>query len=124
LADTGGPIGGVHSILQPLTMAPALTGTFAANRFTADLGKPQGGKEQTRQGVQQITVRMPPPRYVDAVLDPDLVAHGDPMSDGGDPMLALRPATTGRLAEVDNTFGTIGTSPTSAQLANIGAAAP
>src|SRR5437660_7053531 len=58
LADSGGPIGGVHSILEPLTMAPVPTGTFAANRFTAALGVPApGGKEETRQGVQQFTVR-------------------------------------------------------------------
>src|SRR4051794_14393952 len=77
LSDGGGPIGGLHSMLEPLSIAPLATGTSAVSRFTDMLGKgPGGGKEQTRQGVQQITVRMPPPRYVDAILDPDLVANG------------------------------------------------
>src|SRR5947199_294759 len=56
LADAGGPIGGLHSILRPLTIAPIQTGTFASSRFTDALfGPGTGGKEQTRQGVQQIT---------------------------------------------------------------------
>src|SRR5439155_1652115 len=37
LADAGGPIGGLHSILQPLTLAPIPTGTFASSRFTDTL---------------------------------------------------------------------------------------
>src|SRR5256885_343111 len=109
---------------DPLAIAPVPTGTSLPSRFIDQLGDSSRGKEQTRQGVQEITVRMPPPRYVDAILDPDLVAHGDPMSAGGGPILPLRPAPTRRLAEGDNTFGTIGTSPTSAQLSNIGAAPP
>jgi len=128
LADAVGPIGGLHSILQPLTIDPILTGTFDKTPFTDALGKTQGGKEQTRQGVQQITVQMPPPRYVDAVLDPDLVAHGDPMSAGGNPLIALRPATTGRVAEVDDAFGFTGSSPSTAErdaaITKIGDAAP
>src|SRR4051794_37398554 len=116
-------------MLEPPTFAPESSGTFAANRFINLLGMPpKGGKEQTRQGVQQITVRMPPPRYVDAVLDPDLVAHGDPMSAGGNPMIALRPATTGRVATVDDDFGFTGNSPSPAErdaaIAKIGAKAP
>ena len=129
LADAGGPIGGLHSILQPLTLAPIPTGTFASSRFTdALLGAGQGGKEQSRRGVQQITVEMPPPRDVDAVLDPDLVAAGDPMSAGGNPMTALRPATDGRVAEVDGTFGFTGDAPSDAEregaIAKIGDRAP
>src|SRR3954447_23544802 len=31
LSDGGGPLGGVHSILQPLTIAPEASGTFASS---------------------------------------------------------------------------------------------
>src|SRR3954452_11601067 len=128
LSDGAGPLGGLHSILQPLGLAPMQTGTTESSRFTDALGLTDGGKEQTRTGVQQITVTMPPPRYVDAVLDPDLVAHGDPMAAGGNPLTALEPATNGRVAEVDATFGFSGNSPSDAQreaaIAKIGANAP
>src|SRR4051812_34489609 len=128
LADGGGPLGGVHSILQPLTIAPDPTGTFASSRFTDTLGHPEGGKEQTRRGVQKITVRMPPPRYVDAILDPDLTAHGDPMSAGGNPLSALRPYSAAAADAAEGSFGFSGGSPSDAQRAaaigKLGARAP
>src|SRR3954452_15497840 len=128
LSDGAGPLGGLHSTLQPLGLAPMPTGTTESSRFTDALGLTGGGKEQTRTGVQQITVTMPPPRYVDAVLDPDLVAHGDPMAAGGNPLTALEPATNGRVAEADSTFGFSGDAPTDAErdaaIAKVGAKAP
>src|SRR4051794_19113253 len=128
LSDSGGPLGGLHSILQPLTIAPMPTGTSASSRFTDQLGETQGGKEQTRQGVQKIIVRMPPPRYVDAILDPDLTAFGDPMSAGGNPLDALRPYSAAAVADAQRDFGFSGSSPSSAQrdaaIAKLGARSP
>jgi streptogramin lyase len=114
LADGNGPIGGLHSVLQPLALDPMLTGTSTTSRFTDQLGEPQGGKEQTRQGVQEITVRMPPPRYVEALLNPDLTAAGDPMSAGGNPMSALRPFDSAALSTAQGDAG----------ISKIGAKAP
>src|SRR3954454_14476033 len=49
LSDAGGPIGGVHSVLEPLAIAPVPTGTSLTSRFIEQLGDSSHGKEQTRQ---------------------------------------------------------------------------
>ncbi|MDQ2911271.1 MAG: hypothetical protein M3R39_09705, partial [Actinomycetota bacterium] len=110
LADGGVPIGGLHSVLQPLALPGGLlTGTQESSRF-----HPAGANEGFRLGVQDVTVRMPPARFVTAILDPSLKR-------GREALATLEPATPARLAAAQAAFGFSGSAPTEAEkLAAIG----
>src|SRR5438477_5222311 len=56
---------GQPSVLQTLALPELPAGTTTTSRF-----HPAGAAEHTRLGVQQFTVKMPPPHDVEAVVDP------------------------------------------------------
>src|SRR4051794_3506348 len=91
LSENGTPIGGQHSAIQPLGIeAGAELGTHQGNRFT-DTRSLGAVPEQTRSAVQEVTVDMPPPRLVTAILDPSLRV-------GHESATTLLPATAARRA--------------------------
>src|SRR5436309_857159 len=99
LADGATPIGGLNSVVRNLLNDANLdTGTTISNRFATN------APEQTRQTVEDIVVRMPAPRFVSAILDPNLVP-------GEEGQAALLPATADRLAAATAAFGFSGASP-------------
>jgi streptogramin lyase len=115
LADGGRAVGGQPSVLQTLAPGELPAGTTTKNKF-----HPDGAAEHTRLGVQQLTVRMPPPRYVEAIVDPGVEPGTGPTS-----LLTLRRATPERIADAENTFGFSGATPTDAEkLAAIGRLGP
>ncbi|MCW2998262.1 MAG: hypothetical protein JWN65_1811 [Solirubrobacterales bacterium] len=101
LQDGGTPIGGQHNALTPLTVQALSTGTRATSRFTR-----AGALEETRLATQRISVRMPAPKHVEAILDPTA-----PGGDGG--LGVLVPDTVARRAQLTEAFGFSGdTEPT------------
>src|SRR5436309_1745523 len=100
---TGGA--GQPSVVQTLALPELPAGTSTTNRF-----HPGGAAEHTRLGVQQFTVRMPPPRYVQAVVDPGL----EP-GPGATSLVTLWRATPERLAAARAAFGFAGPAPTEAE---------
>lgn len=109
LADTGGPLGGLHSVLTPLTVPNLDMGTTQVSRF-----HPGGAAEKTRLVVQTVTVKMPPPRTVRLVLDPSLRPGPKPLADVHS-LALLAPADAGRLAAAAAALGFSGTTPTAAE---------
>jgi streptogramin lyase len=105
LADAATPIGGLASVVQPLAVPNQPTGTTDTNRF-----HPTGAAEATRTVVQQLSVRMPPPRLLTAILDPD-VRPGHPT------ITTLAPATPDRLAALEASYGFVGGTPTDGEKA-------
>jgi virginiamycin B lyase len=116
LTDGTTPVGGLSSVVTPLTTPVLPTGTSEINRF-----HPGGAPEQARHAVQDVTVKMPPPRAVSVVLDPDI-------RPGRERVATLRPATPERLAAVAASFGFSGSAPTDpekqAAIAKLAAASP
>src|SRR4051812_9287177 len=93
LRENGTPIGGQHSALQPLGIDASLAlGTHQGNRFSDGRGAGDV-PEATRAALQEITVDMPPPRLVSAILDPTLRA-------GHEAATTLMPATDARRAAI------------------------
>src|SRR3954469_2226826 len=93
LRENGTPIGGQHSALQPLGIDANLgLGTHQGNRFTDGRGVGDV-PEATRAALQEVTVDMPPPRLVSAILDPTLRA-------GHESATTLMPATAARRAAI------------------------
>src|SRR4051794_6881847 len=93
LRENGTPIGGQHSALQPLGIDANLgLGTHQGNRFTDGRGVGDV-PEATRAALQEVTVDMPPPRLVSAILDPTLRA-------GHEAATTLMPATDARRAAI------------------------
>lgn len=86
----GTALGGQHSAIQPLAIDQVPTGTHQGSRFTRDRGIADPG-ELTRAATQDITVTMPPPGRLEAILEPNLRA-------GNETAAALLPATDARLA--------------------------
>ncbi len=74
LADSGGPVGGMHSAIVSLAQREVDLGSVQSSRFTTHLNggllNPQ--PEHTSIVTQSLMVAMPPPRYVTAILDPNL----------------------------------------------------
>jgi streptogramin lyase len=117
IISDGGPIGGLHSVVEPLIVPNQLTGTtIVSTRFA-----PNGAQENTREVTQDVTVRMPAPKFVTAVLDPNLMA-------GHESMATVMPATPDRMAAAQAAFGFTGLAPTPAQklasIALLGDASP
>src|SRR4051794_459229 len=93
LRENGTPIGGQHSALQPLGIDASLAlGTHQGNRFSDGRGAGDV-PEATRAALQEVTVDMPPPRLVSAILDPTLRA-------GHEAATTLMPATDARRAAI------------------------
>jgi streptogramin lyase len=89
LADAAGPIGGLNSTALKLGLPETNTLTKERSRFTDLLlgpGNTCGREEKTRQALRQVTVNMPPPRYVTALLDPNI-------REGHEAAATIRPAT-------------------------------
>lgn len=103
LIDGTTPVGGLSSTVLPLATDLMPTGTSEINRF-----HPGGAAELARHATQTVTVRMPPPRMLDAVLDPDV-------RPGHERVTTLRPASPDRLAALAATFGFSGNAPTDQQ---------
>lgn len=103
LGRPAAPLGGLHSIVEPLALPGLATGTSETSRF-----HPDGEAEQTRVGLQRLTVRMPPPRHVHMLLDPSL-------KPGREALATLAPATPERIASAEAALGFSGDSPSEAQ---------
>lgn len=73
LGDAGGAIGGLNSVSMAMGMPETDTGTTVRSRFS-DLvvGGSGCAAEHTRLAVRTVTVDMPPPKYVQTILDPNL----------------------------------------------------
>ena len=84
---------GQHSVLTGLAQPNLFTGTSAKSRF-----HPAGAGEETRLTTQTLKVRMPPARFVRAILDPNL-------KPGHETFAQILPAGEGRLAAAEATFG-------------------
>ncbi len=84
---------GQHSVLTGLAQPNLFTGTSAKSRF-----HPAGAGEETRLTTQTLKVRMPPARFVRAILDPNL-------KPGHETFAQILPAGDGRLAAAEATFG-------------------
>ena len=85
LIDGTTPIGGMHSIVTDLAIDETLLGTSQSSRFTDARGLPPAqAAEHTRLATQQIIVKMPPPKNLSVVLDPNLRVGHEALS-------ALRP---------------------------------
>jgi len=111
LADAGRSLGGQPSIVQTLALPELPAGTSTKNRF-----HPGGAPEHTRLGVQELTVRMPPPHDVEAIVDP-----GIEPGPGATALVTLERATPARIAAVQADLGFSGSAPTDVQkLAAIG----
>jgi streptogramin lyase len=96
LGDAGGPIGGLNATALKLGLPETNTLTRERSRFTDLLlgaGNTCGREEKTRQALRQVTVNMPPPRYVTALLDPNT-------REGHEAVATIRPATPGREASI------------------------
>jgi streptogramin lyase len=116
LVDGTTPVGGLSSVVVPLTTPDMVAPTSEINRF-----HPGGAAEHARFAVQDITVKMPPPGALSAVLDPDVRA-------GHERLATLRPATADRITALTDAFGFTGATPTDAEkqaaIARLAAAAP
>jgi streptogramin lyase len=84
---------GQHSLLTGLAQPNLFTGTSAKSRF-----HPAGAGEETRLTTQTLKVKMPPARFVKAILDPNL-------KPGHETFAQILPAGDGRLAGAQATFG-------------------
>lgn len=94
LADAAGPIGGLNATALKLELPETDTLTRERSRFTdLILGDPCGTKEHTRQAVREVTVDMPPPKYLTALLDPNI-------REGHEAVATLRPWTAAREASL------------------------
>lgn len=100
-------IGGQHSAIQPLAVEGNQDiGTTQSSRFT--IARELGAvPEQTRSGVQAVTVAMPPPNVTSAILDPNLRA-------GHEAVAALKPATAAEIAAARDAMGIANAVPTEA----------
>jgi streptogramin lyase len=103
LTDGGVARGGLHSVVAPLGLPELQTGTLAVSRF-----HPAGAAEHTRLAVERVVVKLPPPRFVSAILDPSRKA-------GHEALATLTRATPERIAAATAAFGFSGSSPTTAQ---------
>ena len=83
LADGGTPVGGMHAIVADLVRGDTNIGTLQGSRFITARGLADQ-PEHTRLATQRLVVKMPPPKFVSAILDPNLRAGHEAMS-------ALRP---------------------------------
>ena len=110
LEDGSERIGGVHSVTLPLALGPMRTGTQESSRF-----HPGGAPEQTRQALQDITVRMPPAGMTDAILDPNLRPGWGALATP-ESFAVLRRATPDRLSTLADSFGFTGDAPTPAEV--------
>jgi streptogramin lyase len=88
--------------LRPLALPPIDTGTTEASRF-----HPAGGAESTRTAVQKVTVSLPAPHSVTALLDPNLTP-------GHEALATIQIGGAGRAAAATAALGT-------SKLAGIGA---
>ena len=87
----------------PLMITPTDTGTFVTNQFNTN------APERTRASVQELTVRMPAPGQLSAVLDP---VH----TPGHQALGTLLPATPTTIAAAEAVAGfPVGSPPTAAQ---------
>jgi streptogramin lyase len=110
LEDGSARVGGVHSVTLPLALGAMRTGTQESSRF-----HPEGADEQTRQAVQDITVRMPPAGMTDAILDPNLRPGWGTLATP-ESFATLRRATPERLSALAGAFGFSGDTPTRAEV--------
>ena len=83
LVDGATPIGGMHSVVTDLAVDETVLGTTQSSRFTTARGLPAQA-EHTRLATQQIIVKMPPPKNLSVVLDPNFRIGHEALS-------ALRP---------------------------------
>lgn len=76
LHQGGTPLGGLHSVVVPLKRDETALTTFQTSRFTQAIAGTPGTavprSEHTRIATQSVTVKMPPPKHVSVVLDPNL----------------------------------------------------
>ena len=79
LADGGGPIGGLHSAIVSLAQREVDLGSTQSSRFTDHLLLP-AQPEHTSIVTQSVEVAMPPPRYLTAILSPNLRQGGEALS--------------------------------------------
>src|SRR5262249_43874760 len=89
LSDSGGPVGGMHSAVVGLSQREVDLGSTQTNRFTTALAT-RAQPEHTSIVTQQVDVAMPPPRFVTAILDPNL-------RDGHTALSTILPADGARL---------------------------
>lgn len=88
LQQNGTPLGGMHSVVTPLTLGETLLGTSQTSRFTSALAGvpgPVSQPEHTRIATQTVRVKMPPPKHLSVILDPNL-------RPGSEALSVLRPA--------------------------------
>ena len=118
LHDGGQPVAGLHSVVEGLGLNETPTGTLQSSRFTQTLfpGDPARA-EHTRIATQTVRVKMPPPKNVAVILEPNLRPGHEALS-----VLATGPGgstvTEGELApnapevvllnSVSNPFATVG----------------
>src|SRR5438552_839146 len=99
-----GTASGSQIVSQGLGLPRIATGTTAVNNF-----HPEGQPEETREGIQQLTVQMPAPNSASAFLDPNVMP-------GHEGLATLEPASPSTVAAAEQTFGFgAGTTPTAAQ---------
>jgi hypothetical protein len=85
---------GAHALVLPLALPDMTTGTQDINRF-----HPTPLNLFTRDGIQEITVNMPAPNTVSAILDPSTRPTEPSLS-------VLEPATAARVAAAQAALGT------------------
>src|SRR5262245_35723416 len=95
LSDAGGPVGGMHSAVVGLSQREVDLGSTQTNRFTTALAT-AAQPEHTSIVTPQVDVAMPPPRFVTAILDPNL-------RDGHTALSTILPADGTRLAALSAT---------------------
>ncbi|HMC52098.1 MAG TPA: hypothetical protein VKI64_05000, partial [Acidimicrobiales bacterium] len=92
-----------HAAFAPLMIPPTDTGTFVTNQFNTN------APERTRASVQELTVNMPAPGQLSAVLDPA-------RTPGHEALSTLLPAAPATVAAAEAVSGfPVGTAPTAAQ---------
>ena len=86
-ANPANPVqAGMHSIVADLAVGETNLGTFQGSRFVTARGLADQ-PEHTRLATQRLIVKMPPPKFVSAILDPNL-------RQGHEALSTLRPLGT------------------------------